>query len=61
MLDLLDYCHRSVTKLLVECEGREGEERGKMVESEGSGDEDSDSSDENTPSKKKILKVSQQL
>ena len=58
MLDLLDYCHRSVTKLLVECEGREGEERGKMVES---GDEDSDSSDENTPSKKKILRVSQHL
>ena len=61
MLDLLDYCHRSVTKLLVESERREERERGKMVESEESGDEDSDSSDENTPSKKKILKVSQHL
>ena len=56
ILDLLDYCHRSVTKLLVRCE--EGEGRGgRMVESEGSDEEDSDSLDENIPSKKKILEV----
>ena len=52
MLDLLDYCQRSLTRLLVKSErGREG----KMIESEGSSSEEDDG--ENLPSKKKILMV----
>ena len=52
MLDLLDYCQRSLTRLLVKSErGREG----KMIESEGSSSEEDDG--ENLPSKKKILAV----
>ena len=52
MLDLLDYCHRSLTRLLVDCEEKKSG-GGKVVESEESSEEDSDS-DEN---KRKTLKV----
>ena len=54
-MDLLDYCQRSITRLLVQCEGGE---RGKMVESEGSSSEgESDEEGDNIPSKKKIITV----
>ena len=56
MLDLLDYCHRSMTRMLVKCEGEEGGKRGTMVDSERSSEEDSDS-DESTTSKRKIMQV----
>ena len=56
VLDLLDYCQRSIARLLVQGEGGG---RGKMVDSEGSSseDEESDGEGENVPSKKKILTV----
>ena len=53
VLDLLDYCQRNITRLLVQSEGEGG--WGKMVESEGSSSEDDDG--DNVPSKKKILMV----
>ena len=56
MLDLLDYCQRSITRLLVQSEGGG---KGKIVESEGSSSEDEESGEdgETVPSKKKILTV----
>ena len=57
MLDLLDYCHRSITRLLVNSEDGEKKKKGvEMMDSEESSGEDSDI-DENTPSKRKILQV----
>ena len=57
MLDLLDYCYRSITRLLVNSEdGEEKKKTTKMVDSEESSEEDSDG-DEHTPSKRKILQV----
>ena len=53
MLDLLDYCQRSITRLLVQSEGEGG--TGKMVDSEGSSSDEDDG--DNVPSKKKILMV----
>ena len=53
MLDLLDYCQRSIIRLLVQSEGEGG--TGKMVESDESSSEDDDG--DNAPSKKKILTV----
>ena len=58
ILDLLDYCQRSITSLLVKCEEGEGRSGGgRVVESEESSEEDGESDDENVPSKKKILEV----
>lgn len=58
MLDLLDYCHRSITRLLVNSEeGEEKKKTVKMVDSEESSEEDSEDGGECTPSKKKILQV----